>query len=271
MGGHRCKEYILCRVVESSCLLTHNIAPHISWHDHPLHKNMKHTKNSEYWSFLFWSVKIAIRTWFCNCQQYLFFISHCLWVHAKFSWSRKDTSLFRGVRTGIPNWKPSPNLAAVGFSQIASHNCPAKKWPYRFRSRGTIGSSKLDLDLDLCHGGRIQMSGFSDFFDFSNNLWAPSIFGFKRILHPLLVLRTLAVWIWCEWLLLLSFEMLMNLVQWILHTIQNHLSHCRFEVQLYLCTFGALPPIRKSSNDMSINDAKWTFSLFALASSITSF
>ena len=38
-GGHRCMEQILCRVVESSCLPTHNIAPHISSHDLPCHKD----------------------------------------------------------------------------------------------------------------------------------------------------------------------------------------------------------------------------------------
>ena len=40
-GGHRCMEKILCRVVASSCWLTHNIAPHTSLHDLPYHKTMK--------------------------------------------------------------------------------------------------------------------------------------------------------------------------------------------------------------------------------------
>ena len=31
-------ELIPCRVVESSCLPTHNIVPHISWHDLPCHR-----------------------------------------------------------------------------------------------------------------------------------------------------------------------------------------------------------------------------------------
>ena len=31
--GRQCKELILCRVVESFCSPTHNIVPHISWHD----------------------------------------------------------------------------------------------------------------------------------------------------------------------------------------------------------------------------------------------
>ena len=33
-------EWILCRVVVSSCLPTHNIVPHISLHDKPYHKTM---------------------------------------------------------------------------------------------------------------------------------------------------------------------------------------------------------------------------------------
>ena len=77
----------------------------------------------------------------------------------------------------------------------------------------------------------------------------PFLFGYKQILHQLLVLRTLAVWTRYPRLLLLSFVMLMILVQCILHKTLNHLSQCRLGVQLDLCTFGALPPIRHSSND----------------------
>ena len=40
-------ELILCRVVESSCLLTHNIAPHISSHDLPYRKTTKKYENSQ--------------------------------------------------------------------------------------------------------------------------------------------------------------------------------------------------------------------------------
>ena len=43
--------------------------------------------------------------------------------------------------------------------------------------------------------------------------------------------------------------MLMILVLWILHKTPNRLSQCRLGVQLDLCIFGALPPIRHSSND----------------------
>ena len=130
------------------------------------------------------------------------------------------------------------------------HNSPAKGWPYRFRSRGTTGSSILDHDFGhLCRGRRIQMSGHFD-LGFFNNLWASSIFlGYKQIVHQLLVLRTLAVWIWYLWLLLPSFEMLMILVQWILHKIQNHLLQERLGIQLDIYNFGALPPLGHSSND----------------------
>ena len=65
--------------------------------------------------------------------------------------------------------------------------------------------------------------------------------------------------------------MLMILVQSILHKTPNRLLQYHLGVQLDLCIFGALPPIQHFSNDMSINDAKWTFAPDVLASSITSF
>ena len=46
-------ECVLCRVVESSCLLTHFIAPHISLHDLPCHKTTKkyeHSRSMEVFS-----------------------------------------------------------------------------------------------------------------------------------------------------------------------------------------------------------------------------
>ena len=62
------------------------------------------------------------------------------------------------------------------FSNCLSHNSPAKRWPYRFRSRGMTGSSILDHDFGhLCRGKRIQMSGHSD-FGILKNLWTSSIF-----------------------------------------------------------------------------------------------
>ena len=75
-------ELILCRVAESSCLLTHNIAPHISLHDPPYHKTMKKNEDSQSWKlFKFLPQKFAIQTWFCNCPQYLclfYFVFQCI-------------------------------------------------------------------------------------------------------------------------------------------------------------------------------------------------
>ena len=65
-------QLILCRVVESSCLQTHNIVPHISWHDLPYHRTTKRYEDFEGMViFLLPPQKFAIRTWFCNCPQYL--------------------------------------------------------------------------------------------------------------------------------------------------------------------------------------------------------
>ena len=61
------------------------------------------------------------------------------------------------------------------FSNCLSHDSPTKRWPYRFLSRGTTGSSILDHDLvHLCRGRRIQMSQHFDFRIF-NSLGASSI------------------------------------------------------------------------------------------------
>ena len=65
-------EWILCRVAESSCLPTHNIVPHTSLHDQPCHKTMKKYEDFEGMVIsLLHPRKFAIRTWFCNCPQYL--------------------------------------------------------------------------------------------------------------------------------------------------------------------------------------------------------
>ena len=65
-----------CRVVESYCLLTRNVAPHISSHDPPCHKTMKKYEDFEGMVIsLLLPRKFAIRTWFCNCPQYLGFFT----------------------------------------------------------------------------------------------------------------------------------------------------------------------------------------------------
>ena len=122
---------------------THIIVPHISYHDLPCHS----------------------------------IISHCLWVHPKKTKSKKDvgspksTSLLSTFHIGTmfcfspanfmsstytdknnpfsrwmnKHWKLSPNCISIRCSQIAVPTVSlAKGWPYRFRSRGTTGSSILD-------------------------------------------------------------------------------------------------------------------------------
>ena len=70
--GRQCMELILCRVVESSCLPTHNIVPHVSWHDLPCHRTTK--KYADFPIMVISQLllrKFWIQAWFCLCQQYL--------------------------------------------------------------------------------------------------------------------------------------------------------------------------------------------------------
>ena len=116
--------------------------------------------------------KCAIQTWFCNCPQYL-----CLF-HIVFECSPSIHD--QGKMLVLPNRllylmsstytdKNNPFSRCTNkhsqletfsqpccnaiFSNCLSHNSTAKGWPYRFRSRGTTGSSILDHDLrHLCRG-----------------------------------------------------------------------------------------------------------------------
>ena len=185
-------EWILCRVVESSCFLTRNIAPHISLHDPPYHKTMKKYEDFEGMeAFLFTPRKFAIRTWFCNCLQYpcLFdilveynpnrhgqgmmsvfpsqplclvlstsdqdFVSfQPIWCHPH---TQIRTILFSRCTNKHSQWETfsQPYFNRI-FSNCLFHNSPANGWSYRFRSRGTTGSSMLDHDFGhLCFGRRI--------------------------------------------------------------------------------------------------------------------
>ena len=81
----------------------------------------------------------------------------------------------------------------------------------------------------------------------------PFLPGYKQILRQLLVLRTLAIWIWYPWLLLPSFVMLMILFWKKLHKIQNHLLQHRLRIQLDLCIFCVFPPIQHFSNDRCLS------------------
>ena len=147
-------EWILCRVVESSCLPTHNVVPHTSLHDQPYHKTMKKYEDFEGMEvFQLLLLKFWIQTWLCNCQQY-FCLFHTVFEYSPsfrdpgkmlvlpnrllywvLSTSDQDfvsfqpifchphtqtrIILFHCVRISIPHWKPSPNHTSRGFSEIA--------------------------------------------------------------------------------------------------------------------------------------------------------
>ena len=63
---------VLCGVVESSYSPTHNIGPHISWHDPPCHMTTK--KYTDFPNMVIFQLRLRkfwIQTWFGDCQQYL--------------------------------------------------------------------------------------------------------------------------------------------------------------------------------------------------------
>ena len=186
-GGHRCREWILCRVVESSCLPTHNIVPHISWHDQirifpsiVIFQFSHFTPSFEYIQSIHDQGKMMVLPnrllyWVLSTSDKYFVSFQPIWCHPH---TKIRITLFRGVRRSISSWKLSPNHISIGFSQIAfSHNSPPKGFPYKFLSRKTTGSSILDHDFGhLCRGRRIQMSGHSRYLEFSIIFW--SIFHF---------------------------------------------------------------------------------------------
>ena len=140
--------------VESSCLPTHNIAPHTSWHDPPCRRTTK--RCTDFPSTVIFRLlprKFAIQTWFCYCQQYigLFHIVSgwipgfhdqgmmlvlpdqllCLVLSTSDQWfvsfqpischphTQIRINFFDGVRRDITNLEFSPIHVAIGFSQLA--------------------------------------------------------------------------------------------------------------------------------------------------------
>ena len=182
-----------------------------------------------------------------------------------------------------PFWRCTNELSQFGifsqpccnkiFSNCLSHNSPAKGWPYRFRSRGTTGSSILDHYLGhMCRGRRIQMSGQSDLGIF-NNFGASSIFTLVQAgtasaagpAHPGsldMISMTFAAVIWdaddpCS-----------------VNTASDPESYFTMSPRsttrpLYFWCFASSSALFKWQ--MSISEAKWTVAPFVLASSITSF
>ena len=100
------------------------------------------------------------------------------------------------------------------FRTFLSHNGPASGYPYRFRSRGSAGSSRIDHDLGhLFRGIRIHKTGHSD-FGMLSSLGTPSDFTwvYTQVLRRLLVHHCLVVSPWHPWLSLQSFVKQTSLV-----------------------------------------------------------
>ena len=141
-------ELILCRVVESSCLLTHDIVPHISWPDLPYHRTTKKYENSVSMEVFQFSPRTSVivnnifahftlslstpqtymikeRCWFSQIDFFIEYFPHRINVFVSFQPIRCHPHtqiriiLFHGVQKSIPNWEPSPNRVSIGFSQIA--------------------------------------------------------------------------------------------------------------------------------------------------------
>ena len=235
--------------------------------------------------FLLLLRKFWIQTWFCNCLQYLclFYIVFectsgihdqgmmlvlpnqllCLVLSTSDQYfvsfqprchphTQIRMTLFDGVRISIPNWKLSPNRVAAGFSQIDFTILVLLKDDRTdFAQEERLVLPYWTMILAICVVVDESTCLDTPICEFSIILeHVPFLPGIKQILHPALVLRTLAVWIWYPWFLLLSFVMLMFPVQRKLRKILNHLSQCRLGVQLDLCIFGALSPIQHFSNDI---------------------
>ena len=151
---------------------------------------------------LFHSRKIAIRTWFCNCPQYL-----CLFrIVVEYSPSIQDPgkmlvlpnlsdqcfscqpirwhphapikiTFFHDVQRDIPSWEPSPNQVATRFSHIPFPITILRKDDHT----DSVQEERLGLpywtmiQAIFCRGGRIHMCGHSDVGIFKN-LGATSIF-----------------------------------------------------------------------------------------------
>ena len=185
-------EQILCRVVESSCLPTHNIVPHIYWHDLPYRRTKKKYEGFPSMVIFQFSLrKFVIPTWFCNCQQYpclfhiifeyipgihdqrkmlffqiSFFIEYfphrtnVLFLSIQFlclPHTQIRIIFFHGVRISTPNWKPSPNRTSIGFCQIV---VPITVLPKDdrtdFAQEERLGLPLLEHDFGhLCRGRRI--------------------------------------------------------------------------------------------------------------------
>ena len=233
--GHQCMELILCRVVESSCLPTHNIVPHISWHDLPGNKTTKKYANSQSMEvFQFTPRKFVIQTWPCICQQYLclfhvvFECSPSYHDQGKMWFSQIDffmstfhvgsmfvsfqpilchphtqirTILFHDEQRDIPNLEFSPIHVSRGFSQIAFPIIVLPKDDHTdFVQEERLGLPYWTMILAICvvvDESKCLDTPIVEFTIICEHF--PFLLGNKLILRLLLVHRNQAIWKWYPW------------------------------------------------------------------------
>ena len=195
-----------------------------------------------------WFSQIDFFCWVLSTSDQCFVSFQPFWCHPH---TQIRIILFHDVQRDIPILESSPIHVLKGFSQIAFPITVLPKDDRTdFAQEERLGRPHWTMSLAICvvvDESKCLDTPIWEFSKICEHL--PFLLGYKPILRPLLVHCTLAIWLWYPWPLLPSFAMLKILVQWILRKTLNHLSQNHLGVQLDLCTFGALPPIRNSSND----------------------
>ena len=182
-----------------------------------------------------------------------------------YTYTDKNNPFFHGVRTSIPNWKPSPNRTSIGFSQIAF---PITAMPQDdrtdFAQEERLGlpcwTICVVVDESTCLGIPIW-----EFWVILEHL--PFYLGISRYCVSYL---SCATWqsgndirdfcgchLWCWWTFFSEY------------CIRSWMTPRSTTRPLYVWCFVSNSAFFKWH--ISISEPKWTFAPFVLASSITSF
>ena len=173
-GCHRCREWILCWVVASSCWPTHNIVHHISWHNLPNRRTMK--KYEDFPSMVFFS---------CSCGNPGFkhgsIIVNNTTAYSKYTWSRKDvdspksTSLLSTFHIGLRICFFPANLMSSThtvqndpFSRSTNKHSQLETFSHSFSKKDFL---RLLFSLQSCSRMTIQISFKGNDWVFHTGPW----------------------------------------------------------------------------------------------------
>ena len=177
-------EFILCRVVKSSCLPTHSIVPHISWHDPPCHKTMKKYEDFEGTTSLLSTFHIGSR--FC------FFPANFM----SSTYTDKNNPFSRCTKRDISNLEFSPSHVSKIFSQIAFPKIVLPTDDHTdFAQEERLGLPYWTMILAICvvvDESKCLDTPILEFSIICEHL--PFSLGYKLILRLLLVHRNQAIW-----------------------------------------------------------------------------